>query len=324
MIKNLSIISFILFVCITTYCQSNIYKELTSAQSDSLIRANTKNPNFVIMDVRTPGEYNPKHLVGAINKNYQVNFDQKLDSLDKNKTYLIHCQSGSRSAGAFAKMKTKNFKEVYNMKNGISNWISAGYATTSNFSPKLMSVTDTIMTFDSIYNHSFDTIEIIVTNRANDTLNFNTLTIDNPSFSTDFSIGKKLLGAEDYIFHLFFHTEVVGNYPVHISLSSDGGTVYYDFNNNVIPALGVKSIDLNNTINLYPNPALNTITLNNITDQELKTITIFDISGQNLKEINGIGIENKTIDISQFNSGIYWISIEISGIKPVIIPFIKL
>ena len=35
----------------------NIYGRLTATQCDSLIKANETNPNFVILDVRTPFEW---------------------------------------------------------------------------------------------------------------------------------------------------------------------------------------------------------------------------------------------------------------------------
>ncbi len=70
---------------------AQIYQGLSVAQSDSLINANVDNPNFVILDVRTPGEYNPQHLEGAINRNfYDSDFEAQLDALDKDKMYLIH------------------------------------------------------------------------------------------------------------------------------------------------------------------------------------------------------------------------------------------
>jgi len=93
--------------------KGNIYKRFTAAQCDSLIKANKTNPNFVILDVRTPGEYSSYHLIDAINRNTgDPNFDAQLASLPKHKLFLMHCQSGGRSAGAFVKMKELGFAEV--------------------------------------------------------------------------------------------------------------------------------------------------------------------------------------------------------------------
>jgi rhodanese-related sulfurtransferase len=109
-----------------------IYRNITVVQADSLINANLANPDFMILDVRTAGEYNGGHLVNSVNINYyDPNFSTLIAALDHSKTYLVHCASGSRSAATFTMMQNQHFREVYNMLGGISAWISAGYPTTT-------------------------------------------------------------------------------------------------------------------------------------------------------------------------------------------------
>ena len=105
----------------------NIYGRLTAFQCDSLIKANETNPNFVILDVRTSGEWNGYHIMGSINRSTGLaDFTTQLDALPKQKIFLLHCQSGGRSAGAFQKMKDFQFAEVYEMIGGINSWNAAG------------------------------------------------------------------------------------------------------------------------------------------------------------------------------------------------------
>ncbi len=37
-------------------------------QCDSLIKANETNPNFIVPDARTPGEWNSGHILGSTNR----------------------------------------------------------------------------------------------------------------------------------------------------------------------------------------------------------------------------------------------------------------
>ena len=80
-------------------------------------------PNTVILDVRTPAEYQQGHIPHATLINFHdQNFSQQLDSLDKSKTYLVYCGSGSRSSKASALMEKKGFANIYNLENGFSHW----------------------------------------------------------------------------------------------------------------------------------------------------------------------------------------------------------
>ena len=91
----------------TTISAENIYKKLTVEKCDSLINANETNPNFVILDVRTYGKWVNDHLEGSINRSTRdADFQQQLDALPKHKIFLLHCQSGGRSTGAFIKMQS--------------------------------------------------------------------------------------------------------------------------------------------------------------------------------------------------------------------------
>ena len=78
---------------------------------------------LVILDVRTPEEYQSGHLAGAQNMNYyDANFAQQLEDLPRDKRYLVYCHSGGRSAKALKQMKESGFKEVYNLKGGVTAW----------------------------------------------------------------------------------------------------------------------------------------------------------------------------------------------------------
>ena len=88
-----------------------------------LIQKNRGNPDFVLIDIRTPEEFMSGYIEGAVNINYHDNdFIEKLDKLDKNKTYLIYCRTGRRSSDTLSVMKKLKFNEVYRILGDIVRW----------------------------------------------------------------------------------------------------------------------------------------------------------------------------------------------------------
>ncbi|MEO6166339.1 MAG: rhodanese-like domain-containing protein [Chitinophagales bacterium] len=82
-----------------------------------------KQENSVILDVRTPEEYKEGHLPEAVLISISdPEFASKIDKLDKDKTYLVYCAAGKRSAKASQMMSDKGFEEVYNLDKGFSQW----------------------------------------------------------------------------------------------------------------------------------------------------------------------------------------------------------
>jgi rhodanese-related sulfurtransferase len=123
--KNTFLLSFgILFLILINSCTGNSQiqgvKNIKQAEFQKL----AKDPNTVIIDVRTPGEVSDGYIDGAtlfIDYNGS-NFESKISKLDKSKSYVIYCRSGGRSARASELMASKGFKKLYNLEGGISNW----------------------------------------------------------------------------------------------------------------------------------------------------------------------------------------------------------
>ena len=110
--------------------QTQIIKDVTPQEAYSLIQENKTNPNFVILDVRTPREFAGGHIEGAINLDYNSSsFKDDLNALDKTKMYLVYCRTARRSRGALDMMRALEFREVYHMLGGIVGWTSEGLPT---------------------------------------------------------------------------------------------------------------------------------------------------------------------------------------------------
>ena len=79
-------------------------------------------PKAVILDVRTPGEFQSGHLPGAKNIDFFRAFKQKAEKLNRNKKYMVYCRSGNRSASACKMMANMGFEDLTNMSGGIMSW----------------------------------------------------------------------------------------------------------------------------------------------------------------------------------------------------------
>jgi len=88
------------------------------------LRANTNN---VLLDVRTKAEYEKGHIPGATNIDISSpRFDESVAKLDTNKTYLVNCAVGMRSARACKKLEGMGFKNLYDLAPGFDGWKKAG------------------------------------------------------------------------------------------------------------------------------------------------------------------------------------------------------
>ena len=109
--------------------ETKLFQEVSVQEAFDLIEDNKGNADFVILDVRRDSEYREGHLENALNLDYYASsFADELDKLDKDKSYLVYCRSGSRSSGAARMMEELGFKKVYNMLGGITDWQDEGFS----------------------------------------------------------------------------------------------------------------------------------------------------------------------------------------------------
>ena len=98
--------------------------DISAADADEVIASDA---SLVILDVRTPSEYSEGHIDKAVNVDFRADeFAKNLAKLDKSKRYLLHCKSGTRSAGALQVMQEQGFENVIHMTDGFDAWKAAG------------------------------------------------------------------------------------------------------------------------------------------------------------------------------------------------------
>ncbi|XPV76470.1 MAG: rhodanese-like domain-containing protein [Desulfovibrio sp.] len=85
-------------------------------------------PEGVVLDIRTPGEFAQGHVAGAVNVDfYDSGFASELQKMPKDKTYFVYCRSGNRSSKALSMMKAMGFTSIVHMDRGIIDWIRSGF-----------------------------------------------------------------------------------------------------------------------------------------------------------------------------------------------------
>ena len=117
---------FILMLSILGFigCTAQNGSSIDSKEAYGLIKADS---NIAILDVRTAKEFADGHVAGAVNIDVnQADFAQKIDQLDRSKTYIVYCRSGRRSSKAVGIMATKGFKNLYNVSDGFLGWNKNG------------------------------------------------------------------------------------------------------------------------------------------------------------------------------------------------------
>jgi len=86
-----------------------------------------QNKDVFALDVRTKEEHDSGHIEGSANLDiHQPSFIEELNKLDKNKKYIVYCQSGGRAGQAVEIMKKNGFENVLNLKGGIMGWKEKG------------------------------------------------------------------------------------------------------------------------------------------------------------------------------------------------------
>ncbi len=101
--------------------------EAKNVSPDEAEKLLNRRKDVVVLDVRTPAEFEEGHIAGAKNIDFTADdFADRLKKLDASKPYLVHCAAGGRSTRATTLMNKLKFAEIYHMNDGFSAWKAAG------------------------------------------------------------------------------------------------------------------------------------------------------------------------------------------------------
>jgi len=88
---------------------------------------------YLLIDVRTPGEFADGHIAGAVNINVgDSDFVKKIQSkTQKQKQIAIYCRSGRRSKFALSQIESLKLQGV-ELNDGIIGWQQAGFGLSTD------------------------------------------------------------------------------------------------------------------------------------------------------------------------------------------------
>lgn len=79
----------------------------------------------LLIDVRTPQEYNSGHIAGAINIPLQE-LSARQSEIPQDTPLVLYCRSGNRSSQAANLLEDAGYNQIYDL-GGTIQWTGAGY-----------------------------------------------------------------------------------------------------------------------------------------------------------------------------------------------------
>jgi thioredoxin 1 len=121
--KTTYLISIIFISLVYFTCEGQGSNKIDAQPFETLL----KQKKGLLLDVRTPEEFNAGHLPEAMLLDYNNdNFKKSATQLDKSKPVFVYCKTGGRSKSAASILRDLGFKEVYDLDGGITAWKNAG------------------------------------------------------------------------------------------------------------------------------------------------------------------------------------------------------
>lgn len=111
--------SILLLLCsLTLGCAQSKSKHITEFSQKDI-------NDGILIDVRTPKEFEAGHLDNAVNIDWFTNdFVEKFKTADKGKPVYVYCKMGGRSAKAAHVLDSLGFEKVINLEGGYDAFIA--------------------------------------------------------------------------------------------------------------------------------------------------------------------------------------------------------
>lgn len=98
-----------------------MFQTLQSTEALPFIQA--QGENCLVLDVRTPAEFETGHLEMAKNMSVDT-IPTNMDKIPTDKTLVIYCEHGSRSKLAAGFLSARGFENVYHIQGGYAALVS--------------------------------------------------------------------------------------------------------------------------------------------------------------------------------------------------------
>lgn len=134
--NNLAFIFFIAFG-LSSCTGRQTQQEPNHLSANDFSKKISETKNALILDVRTPEEYEKGHLEKAVNIDWKGNdFDSNVSKFEPSTPIFVYCLSGGRSKDAAAQMRKLGFENVFELTGGILEWRANNLPETSPSTPE--------------------------------------------------------------------------------------------------------------------------------------------------------------------------------------------
>lgn len=99
--------------------QSGSYQQISSKEAEAMME---EEEDYLILDVRTPEEYEEAHIPEAVNvPNETIGTEEIPELPDKEQLIFVYCRSGNRSKQASQKLADLGYTNIIEF-GGINDW----------------------------------------------------------------------------------------------------------------------------------------------------------------------------------------------------------
>ena len=117
------IIPFLMALLLLAGCgaqsEESTYRQINAEEAAAMMEEES---GYLILDVRTAGEYIEKHIPGAVNiPNETIGTEDIPELPDKEQLILVYCRSGNRSKQAAEKLVKLGYTNIVEF-GGINDW----------------------------------------------------------------------------------------------------------------------------------------------------------------------------------------------------------
>ncbi|MCT4613903.1 MAG: rhodanese-like domain-containing protein [Marinifilaceae bacterium] len=121
----------LVFICLLSFSSYGQDKNVEAINAKQFRRLMFFDKNTVVIDVRSDKNKIEKIIKGAYIAQKSEVLYQLVDSLGKNKTYMLYCKYGERSYKAAEMLNKKYSCKCYSLEDGLKGWKKAGFKLTN-------------------------------------------------------------------------------------------------------------------------------------------------------------------------------------------------
>jgi adenylyltransferase/sulfurtransferase len=105
------------------FCGLPAREDIPGLDARALQQMQAREEKLFLLDVREPREYDIDHLPATLIPLGEL--AARMDSLPRDTTIVVYCQTGQRSARAVQELLDAGFSQVFNLEGGLAAWRGA-------------------------------------------------------------------------------------------------------------------------------------------------------------------------------------------------------